>query len=592
MRFTEDFIFYRRQQVKRFTLNTNKKTLFAPLSVLLLGLLSFCLALITPSEPASAFLWGYSKERLVILGIHFLLLLITTALLLVLAKNRFNAPFFQRIYALLHDPANYDLFKNSLLFAAVFLSFAFFYVSVFVPQALSAFTGWLAFSAWVSYALYVKNIHAPQRPAHEKRGSFFPSWTGLTGRQKHVTLALLAIGLIYFCVFIPVNLKDSLTPQYLTGDEAVQYPVVMKMLAPQASLRAAFYRLFTYGEYIYGFPFYGLSAILLLPVKWIFKTGLASHTQLNMLIVRQLVCVLPSVLSAFLLTYLATRFKKWIPSLGLFLIVLTLPGMLWYITRFWHPDALNLLFVSLTLFYLDRDQLEFRENFFYAAIAIGFSIATRLFGVFFFLAIAGLLVAGVVKKSLSVRRAVLKAALFCVLMFGTIVIANPYLLNPGELGAAVKTYEKQQAQISQGIKEPDPEGVYRTGIKAWWPFMIIFYGTGGTLVALGVFALAGIFAGKQRNYRRILFAWLLVVGVYLICFVRVKSYWYLLSFLVPLYSAGLALPDIFDEQKEKWLKRPKLSTGVEVLLYLMIGGLGVYQLYRNILWIIAQRIFA
>ena len=135
------------------------------------------------------------------------------------------------------------------------------------------------------------------------------------------------------------------------------------MLAPQASLRAAVYHLFTYGEYIYGFPFYGLSAILLVPVKWIFKTGLASHTQLNMLIVRQLVCVLPSVLSAFLLTYLATRFKKWIPSLGLFLVVLTLPGMLWYITRFWHPDALNLLFVSLTLFYLDRDQLEFRRTF-------------------------------------------------------------------------------------------------------------------------------------------------------------------------------------------------------------------------------------
>lgn len=572
-------------------MNTNKKTLFTLLSIFILGLLSFCLALVTPSEPASAALWGYSRIRLAVLGLQLVLLLIVAAFLFMLLKNHFSSTFFQKVFMLLHDTANYDLFKNSLLFAAVFLSFAFFYVSVFVPQALSAFTGWLAFSAWVSFSQYVKNIQPPARPADKKKRSFFPSWTGLTTQQKYITLTLLAIGLVYFCVFIPVNLKDSLTPQYLTGDEAVQYPVVMKMLAPQASLRAAVYHLFTYGEYIYGFPFYGLSAILLVPVKWIFKTGLASHTQLNMLIVRQLVCVLPSVLSAFLLTYLATRFKKWIPSLGLFLVVLTLPGMLWYITRFWHPDALNLLFVSLTLFYLDRDQLEFRENFFYAAIAIGFSIATRLFGVFFFLAIAGLLVAGVVKKSLSVRRAVLKAALFCVLMFGTIVIANPYLLNPGELGAAVKTYEKQQTQISQGIKEPDPEGVYRTGISAWRPFMTIFYGTEGTLIALGLFALAGIFAGKQRNYYRILFAWLVVVGVYLICFVKVKSYWYLLSFLVPLYSVSLALPDIFDEQKEKWLKRPKIKIGVEVLLYLMIGGIGVYQLYRNVLWIIAQRIF-
>ena len=155
-------------------MHTDKKINFAVLSILFLGLLSFCLTLITPSEPGSVFLWEYSKERLAVLGIQLLLLLAVAFLFLGLVKKRLTAPFFQKSLALLHDPANYDLFKNSLLFAAVFLSFAFFYVSVFVPQALAAFTGWLAFSAWVSYALYVKNIHAPQRPAHERDGPFFP----------------------------------------------------------------------------------------------------------------------------------------------------------------------------------------------------------------------------------------------------------------------------------------------------------------------------------------------------------------------------------------------------------------------------------
>lgn len=426
----------------------------------------------------------------------------------------------------------------------------------------------------------------------DQKRPLFPSWKNLSTQQKRITFALLFIGLIYFCIFIPVNLKNSATPQVLTRDESIQYQVVMKMLSHQESVRFTFYRLFSYGEYIYGFPFYGLSALLLIPVKLFFKASFSDQTQLNMLILRQLVCVLPSALSAFLFTYLATRFKKWWTSIGVFLILLTLPGMVWYITRFWHPDALNLLFIAITLYYLDRDKLEFGGNFYYAAIACGLSIATRLFGLFFFLAIAGLLTAGLIKKLLTFKKAVITGVLFCLLMAGTILIANSYLFNPGEFSAAKSIFERQQVQISQGIDEPDPEGVYRTGFDAWWPFMTRYYGGGITLGILGASAIAGMFGGTRKHYYRILFAWLLVMGIYLIYFVMVKSYWYLLPFLIPLYSASLAIPDNFDELKEKVCINRGAKIGIEILIYTLIGGIGAYQLLLNIQWILAQHIFA
>jgi 4-amino-4-deoxy-L-arabinose transferase-like glycosyltransferase len=497
-------------------------------------------------------------------------------------KAKLDSALLQKLKVFFTDPTHYLMIKNCLLGLAIFFSFAIVYVSIFVPQALSSLTGWFTYISWAAYGFFVNSSVKEPDQQKFKKVSPFPSWKNLTPRQRRISLVLLIIGLVYFCLFILINLKNSSPLQELCRDEAVQYPVVLKMLAQQHNLRLAFYRFFIYGEYEYGFPFYGLSALLLIPIKAIFGNGFSQQTQLNLLILRQLVCILPTVIAAFIFTYLATRFKKWWTALGLFLIILTLPGVISFQTQFWHPDALNLLFIALTLFYLDRDHLEFGGNFYFAAITCGLSVATRMFGLFFFLAIAVLLLEGILRKRLTFKKAALAGVLFCILMLGTILVSNPYLFKPGEFGAAVRIIQRQGSQVANGINEPDPEGIYQTGLHAWWPFIERFTGSELTIIFLVLSALLGNFAGEDRRYYRILLPWLVVVGGYLIFFVKVKSYWYLLPLLVPLYSAFFAIFDQYHGLKEKTFTNPKVRTAVKVAVFLLIAGIGSFQLFLNI----------
>lgn len=576
-------------------MNPDKQNVSAALSILVAGLISLFLTLLQPSEAESAFWMGFSKQRLVIFGGQLILLLLLTVTFCILRKVGSQSSFVRKISELLRNPENTILLRNILLGFALFLSFAFFYVTIFIPQALSPITGWLAFSIWVSYLLFIRSVRISESQFPERQVSIFPSWKRLSIQQKRITIAMLVLGLIYFCSFIPVNLKGAETPHDFLmsgGDEYVMYPVVVKMLAHQESLRFVFYRFFIYGDYIYGFPFYGFSALLLIPSKIFFGATFVDQTQLNLLILRQLVTVLPAVLSVFLFTYLATRFKRWWTSLGVFLILLTLPGVIYNNTHFWHPDSLNLLFIALTLFYLDRDELRFGRNFYFAAVACGLSIATRLFGLFFFLAVAGLLVGGVIKKVLTVKRAAVSGLIFILLMGGTMLIASPYLFHPGEYSSLQRLSERKQVDLAKGYNEPDPEGVYRTGFSAWWPYMTRWYGNGVTLGVLAFSTLAGLVGGKHRHFSWTLFAWLLAVGIYLIYFVVVKSFQYMLPFLVPLYCAALMLPGMIMKNSPRILSNQRINNIVVTLLSTGIAAIAIVQFVQNIQWILAHGIFA
>ena len=321
---------------------------------------------------------------------------------------------------------------------------------------------------------------------------------------------------------------------------------------------------------------------MLLPSKLIFKEAFADQLQLNLLILRQFANVLPAAISVFLCTWLATRFKKFWPSLAVFLVLMTVREMFHISETFWHPDAINLLFVVLTFYYLDRDQLKFGPNFYFAAITCGLSTATRLFGAFFFLAIAWLLVWGWIKKVLNFRKVLLAGSLFILLMVGTILVANPYTFSPGELGAAQNTFARRQAVMANGINEPDPENIYRTGLDAWWPFMTRSFGSSATLITLGISVVIGALGKKHANFYRILLAWLLAIGTYLIGFVLVKSSWYMLPFLVPLYCAAMALPENIEVWVENRNMKPASGKILKYGSYALIMGVLAYQLFSNI----------
>lgn len=563
-------------------ISKNIKSAF--LIILISGFISAPLTLISPSEASSAFWLGVSRGRLAIAALQLFLLLLITCLFILWLNSKIPSAFLTRCIKLLTTPSHYAVIRNILFGAALFVTFAFLYFSVFIPQALSPVSGWAAFSCWVLHALYIRLVPAPADFQAFRLAALFPVWKSLSTVQKRTTLVVLVLGLVYFGLFFAYNRPGVNLLSDINLDEQVMYPVVVKMLSTQPNIRLFCYQLFNYGAYIYGFPFFGLSAAVVAPMKLILKEGFADQVQINITLMRQFVNVLPSVLACFLFTYLATHFKKFWASIVLFLLLLTLPGVISVNRSFWHPDPLNLFFIALTLYYLDRDRLKFGANFYFAAIACGLSVATRLFGLFFFLAIASLIAAGLLKKVLSIRKAILSGLLFILLMGGVILAANPYSFSPGELGAAQRTFARQQETIAQGINQPDPEGIYQTGIKPWWPFITgqYGYGTDGVVIFMGVSVLAGLLGCCRKNYYLILTAWLLAIGTYLIGFVAVKSIWYLMPFTVPLYCGALAIPENVACLLEKSSIKPGGRAVLNVSASILFFTLTLFQLAKNL----------
>src|ERR1051325_4169431 len=228
--------------------------------------------------------------------------------------------------------------------------------------------------------------------------------------NKRTLLAILIISSACFILFIFPNntgAKDQMMISIFEGDEFAQYGVVLKMFNPYPELKDTILNFIAYRHYYYGSPFYFSSAFSLLPVKLV--QNIHKTTQLNMLLLRQLISVLPMLGALVTLTYTQTRFKSFAKSVGLFIFLLAVSAVvennLW-----WHADALAIFFVSLTIFFLDRDDLRFGSNFYLAAVSTGLATGTKVIGLFFFLAIPVYLLVGVSRGLLTWRTAFLRGA--------------------------------------------------------------------------------------------------------------------------------------------------------------------------------------
>ena len=119
--------------------------------------------------------------------------------------------------------------------------------------------------------------------------------------NRKILILCVLISVLAFIAFAFPNTKGTRDVQMLSvfePDEYAQYPVVQRMLSPKPTLRQTIIGFLAYDYYYYGFPFFGSSALVILPLKWL---GLAENTQLTMLVLRQLVSVLPMLLAFLLL---------------------------------------------------------------------------------------------------------------------------------------------------------------------------------------------------------------------------------------------------------------------------------------------------
>ena len=318
--------------------------------------------------------------------------------------------------------------------------------------------------------------------------------------------------------------------QIFQPDEAAPLSYVFRMIAPAPTLNLALRQFIFYDYYYYGFPFFAASALLMLPLEWLGRLG---DMPLVMLVLRQFVSVLPMVAALLLLVYMQDGFRSY-RSPVLFIFLLSVPAVVennsWY-----HPDGITFLLVALTIFFLNRDDLRFGRNFLLAAIMSGIATATKLVGVYFFLAVALTLLLGFVLKKASWKKLILMALAFILTMGLAYLVANPFLFSHWARTAYQYILYKQGGLLTDGYGV-----VYLKGLISSWPLIQDSFGEAPfLLIALGA-AVWGSCRGPQRLLQGLILSWFIPITVTVFFLTHFKfQYW--LPAALPLFSSLVVL---------------------------------------------------
>ncbi len=360
----------------------------------------------------------------------------------------------------------------------------------------------------------------------------------MTSTQKRIFALLIFMAVVAFVLFALPNAVASQNlamVQIFQPDEAAPLPYVIQMIAPAPSLNLALRHFIFYNYYYYGFPFFAASALLLLPLQWLGHLG---DMPLVMLVLRQVVSVLPMLAALLLLVYMQDGFRTY-RSPVLFAFLLSVPAVVqnnsWY-----HPDGITFLLVVLTLCFLKRDNLRFGGNFILAAVMSGVATATKLVGVYFFLAVGLTLLLGLLLKKVSWKRLVGMAFAFILTMGLAYLIANPFLFSHWARTAYQYILYKQGGLLENGY------GVfYAKGLLASWPDVRQSFGEAPfLLIALGA-AVWGAWRGPQRLLHALILAWFIPISITVFFLTHFKfQYW--LPVALPLISSLVIL------LPEKW----------------------------------------
>jgi len=406
----------------------------------------------------------------------------------------------------------------------------------------------------------------------------------MIGKKKFIFLTLLFIGVLYFVVFWFPNAtgaRDLNMTYIFNSDEPAQYPAVIRMLTPASNPdpSQALYRFFAYQIYFYGFPYYFYSAVLvLLPVKLIFGLG---NLQLNMLLLRQFVSVLPMIAALMILVYLQTKFESFLKSIALFLLLLLIPEIV-FNDMWFHPESLVFLFIVLTFFFLTQDDLKFGRNFYLAALSCGLSVATKQVGLFFFLAIPLYIFLGWRRKSIDTRRAIFVAVGFVAIMVAVFVFTNPFLFWASERKLALRTQIALHQHIAGGFTV-----LYHNSPLAWFSVVKEEYSTLPFLLLAFVAAILGSIKGERRLLNGLILAWVIPFSLYVAFALVIRPKHFPLPILLPLYSAVPAYFTVFAPPRwisplGDYLKK----YGARLLMFLVglviVGGQFVYSLNMDV----------
>lgn len=396
-----------------------------------------------------------------------------------------------------------------------------------------------------------------------------------------VLLVLLLLGAGYFLLFWLPNstgARDFNMTFIFEQDEPAQYPHVIGMIETRKTFSRAVYRFFAYQHYYFGFPYYFYSALVLLPVK--LSQGL-ENTSLNLLLLRQFVNTLPMIAAIMILVYLQTRFKSLLKSVFLFLFLLAVPAVVF--NNMWiHPDSVVFLFIVLTFFFLDKDDLQFGRNYYLAALFCGLAVGTKLIGLFFFLAIPYYIFLGWRQNRIDTRKALIAATLFVTIMFSSAVLANPFLLWASERAFALKTQTDLQDSIRSGFIV-----TYQNSPFSWLPVIEKWYG----LLVFVLFALVALviaaIKGEKPVLNQLILIWALPFMAYIALALTVRAKHFPLPILLPVFSALPAYftflaPARFSNPWGDYLKKNGFRLALILVGVVIVGAQVFYSLGRDI----------
>ncbi len=485
-----------------------------------------------PSGSDSAVLFGYSGYRLALGAFLFAAAMFY---LYIYWKFLQSDGLLEKLNAWLQQKQNGRASFWLAMLAIGVLAWGLLFTWLFFPASLRPVLTWLLALAFVT-AWVTRHWRGVVRELCP-----LPRLSSLMPAQRLTLTVMLVIILVVFVAYGFVNWRGADDYEAFfrqSSDEAVMYPILMDSMKPGDDLRATLYHIFIYEDYHYGYPFYALSQLVLLPVKWLTGDGFERNLQVNMLLLRQVTSVLPLLLAALVVVYLADRLRSFWRSVLLLILLLTMSGMDGYNRQFWHPDGLNALFIVLVIFFLRRDALRFGCNFYLAAVFCGLSISTRVYGAFFVLSVGGYLLYAVLTRSVTLRQGFGRGLLFVALMLLVVFLSSPYLFEAGARTKLAAIFDEKQVEMAIGYAEPDVDNIYRTGWEVWLPFFDTQFTANWFSAFLALSILSGMFLSREKVFYGVLLGWVIMLGGYLVYFVAVKSSQYMIPLFLP-FSGGV-----------------------------------------------------
>lgn len=534
----------------------------------------------------------YGSLRTIAAGVTVLLLVgLAVALFRLVRSPEFSAPLSARLEnRFVGEGGRLFTIQGGLLIAALFLFECYLLTYMAFPVPLRPHFAWgtiICLQAWLILRVVYRDIYRARPGWITRLKTGWKSWLPV---QRKVLIILAILGFIYFLVFLAPNyLRDPQTHFNMNPDEDIIYPDVVIALQTGATFEQTVWNALGNWQWWYGFPYLPMSAAVLVIPRLIFGNEFGQQVQLNMFLLRTFISVLPMTLLILFAVYLVTRYKHLWASVGLFFFFAFLPGVFWYNLRFWHPDAIVVILILLTIYFLEKDDLRFERNFYYAAVTVGLTTAIKLWGLFFGVTIAGYLVAGLVMHRVTLKKAVVAGVFFILAMLGTFILTSPTMMVPYLAKGAAASWFGQQDAILGGYNEPGFEWVYQTGLSSWLyffsidfmkPFFFFF-----SFLALGL----GSLLGSRRVFNRLNLGWCLATAFFLINFSAMKSPQYQMPLMIPLICSAALFPMVADGT-QRWkilgfLQKPlakQILIGITVALFAIQFWINLTILYGRI----------